>query len=331
MKQISMSLAAVLLMAFFSVPALAQEEKEKNKEEKIKKEKESEQIIITRKNADQKVVIEIDGDKIKVNGKPIEDLKDGEVSVHRNRFNMGGLNAFAFPRNSQNDFDFHGGMLDNSQNRALLGVVTEEVDGGVEINEVTKESAASKAGLKAGDVITKIDDKKISDPDQLTEVIRSHKPGDKVGITYLRDKKEQKVTTELGKWKGTYYTPGTPGTFSIPDAKELEGFRSTPPFSQNWSWAGNSPRLGLSVQDTDDGKGVKVVEVDEDTNAAKAGLKENDIITHVNDKEVNSADEVAKIVKENKDKISIQVKLKRDGKPMNFEVKMPRKIKTVDM
>jgi serine protease Do len=68
---------------------------------------------------------------------------------------------------------------------------------------------------------------------------------------------------------------------------------------QNWSYSSGAPKLGLSVQDTDDGKGVKVIEVDEESNAAKAGLKENDIITNFNDREVNSADEVARLVTEN--------------------------------
>ena len=71
--------------------------------------------------------------------------------------------------------------------------------------------------------------------------------------------------------------------------------------------------------------------MDEDSNAAKAGIKENDIITHFNDKEVNSADEIAKLVKENKDKISFQLKVKRDGKTQTIEVKVPRKLKTADL
>ena len=94
---------------------------------------------------------------------------------------------------------------------------------------------------------------------------------------------------------------------------------------------GGAPRLGLSVQDTDDGKGVKVIDVDDESNAAKAGLKENDIITNFNGNEVNSADEVAKLVKENKDKPSISLKIQRDGKMQTIEVKMPRKIKTADL
>ena len=94
---------------------------------------------------------------------------------------------------------------------------------------------------------------------------------------------------------------------------------------------GGQPKLGLSVQDTDDGKGVKVIDVEGESNAAKAGVKENDIITHVNDKEVNSADEVSKLVKENKDKPNLSLKIKRDGKAQTIQVKMPRKLKTADL
>jgi serine protease Do len=92
-----------------------------------------------------------------------------------------------------------------------------------------------------------------------------------------------------------------------------------------------APKLGLSVQDTEDGKGVKVVEVDEDSNAAKAGVKENDIITHINDEAVNSADEIARKVRAGRDKSSLQIKVLRNGKAQNIEVKTPRKLKTADL
>jgi serine protease Do len=46
---------------------------------------------------------------------------------------------------------------------------------------------------------------------------------------------------------------------------------------------------------------------------------------------VNSADEVAKLVKENKDKPTISLKIKRAGKVQSIEVKMPRKLKTADL
>ena len=103
------------------------------------------------------------------------------------------------------------------------------------------------------------------------------------------------------------------------------------PYGQNWSWSGGSPKLGLSVQDTDDGKGVKVIEVDDESNAKKAGIKEDDIIMDVDGKAVNGADEMAKIIRESKDKVSIMVKLQRDGKTQNIEVKIPKKLKTADL
>jgi len=345
MKRLVVKFAALAILAFLANPLLAQDEKEKEKDKE--KKKDVEQIIITKKGDDkEKVVVEISGDKITVNGKPIEDLKEGDIKVYRNKLkSFDGLSGMTIPRAGTGNWDFNWNdnnamNLFNSidENRAMLGVTTEKVEQGAKVNEVTDESAAEKAGIKEGDIITKIGDTKIEDPDALSEAVRKHKPGEKVNVTFLRDKKEQKVTAELGKWKGL-------GAFSyspkMPDMKILE--QALPRYKssitprvfgegQNLAWAyGGAPRLGLSVQDTDDGKGVKVIEVDEESNAAKAGVKENDIITAINDKEVNSADEVAKIVRENKDKISMQVKIKRDGKAQTIEVKMPRKLKTADL
>ena len=349
MKRLAVNFAFAALLATLAIPSYAQEEKEKEKvkEERVVKEKEKknvEQIVITR-NSDnkEKTVIEINGDKITVNGKPIEDLKDGDVKVHRNKYKtMEGLNAYSLPRSgagqgfswdSDHDNSFRL-FSDVDENRAMLGVVTEEAEGGVKVTEITSESAAKKAGIKEGDIITKIGDTKIDDPDKLTEAVRKHKPGEKVTVTLLRDKKEQKVTAELGKWKGVggyNFNQGQNFKMDMPEYRELLTPKIQGVPRQNWSWSGGAPRLGLSVQDTDDGKGVKVIEVDEESNAAKAGLKENDIVTHFNDKEVNSADEVAKMVKENKDKPTINLKIKRDGKAQSLEVKMPRKLKTTDI
>jgi len=344
MKRIAVNFALAALLGILSVPSFAQDEK-KEKEETKDKKKEVEQITITRNtDSKEKTVIEINGDKITVNGKPIEDLKDGDVKVYRNKYKtMEGLNAYTIPRtrigggqnfNWDGDGDHFNLFNDFDENRAMLGVVTEETEGGVKVTEITDESAAKKAGIKEGDVITKIDDAKIDDPDRLSEVVRKHKPGEKVTVTLLRDKKEQKVTVELGKWKGMgaySFTPGQNFKMEMPDYKELLAPKIQGIPRQGWSYSGGQPKLGLSVQDTDDGKGVKVLEVDEESNAAKAGLKENDIITNFNDKEVNSADEVAKLVRENKDKPTITLKLKRDGKAQTIEVKMPRKLKTADL
>ena len=333
-----LTVLAVALM--LPVALLAQkEEKDKEKKEKDKEKSEVQQIIITRKSdKDEKIVVEVNGDKVTVNGKPIDEYKGDNVTVRRNRnrdsWSLGdGQNSWGF--NSNNNFKY---FNNEDSNHAMLGVTTEKSDKGVEIQDITsKESGAAKAGLKEGDIITKVDDKKIEDPDGLTKIIRSHKPGDKVSITILRDDKEQKVTAELGKLKGVNVFSTAPdykmdmGDMNFDLMPKIQGTPrvNTRPYAYNWS--GGGPKLGLSVQDTDDGKGVKVIEVDDESIAKKAGIKEEDIITEVEGKAVNSADEVAKIIKESKDKNSVMVKLTRSGKTQNIEVKIPRKLKTADL
>jgi serine protease Do len=327
----------VLALAYLIVPMAVFGQKDK--EDKVKEKKESEQIIITRKgDSDSKVIIELNGDKVLVNGKAIDEKDhDGDIIVRRHK--SGDTWSFTGP-------DGFGAWADNfsmttgDENRAMLGVTTEKTEKGIEIQTISKGGGAEKAGLKKGDIITKINDTKIEASDDLSKTVRSHKPGDKVTVTYLRDGKEQKVTAELTKYKGIRaYTATIPGQgyrYNSPHLDlEIPGYKTAPRsriaqgFSYNWS--GGSPKLGISVQDTEDGKGVKVLEVDEDGNASKAGIKEEDVITEVDGKAVNSTDEISKIIRENKDKVSVKVKLQRNGKTENVEVKIPRKLKTTDL
>ena len=55
------------------------------------------------------------------------------------------------------------------------------------------------------------------------------------------------------------------------------------------------------------------------------------MITEVDGKAVNSTDEIAKIIRESKDKVSVKMKLLRNGKTETVEVKIPRQLKTADL
>jgi serine protease Do len=85
MKQIKTYLS-VLALGLFVLPAavLAQKEsKDKDKE----KEKDIQEIVITRKGEkSNKVIVEIVGDKVTVNGKPAGDYKDGDVTVNTHKY-----------------------------------------------------------------------------------------------------------------------------------------------------------------------------------------------------------------------------------------------------
>ncbi|MBC8403263.1 MAG: PDZ domain-containing protein [Candidatus Marinimicrobia bacterium] len=75
-------------------------------------------------------------------------------------------------------------------------------DGGVLVSEVIKDGPAEKAGLKAGDIIMKIDDTNISDTDELQKVIRGYDPETQVTIQFIRDHKEKKQKITLGETEG---------------------------------------------------------------------------------------------------------------------------------
>jgi putative serine protease PepD len=57
---------------------------------------------------------------------------------------------------------------------------------GAKISQINNGSAAADAGLKSGDVITKVDDHLITSSDSLVAIVRSYRPGDKVTVTYER-------------------------------------------------------------------------------------------------------------------------------------------------
>jgi hypothetical protein len=90
---------------------------------------------------------------------------------------------------------------------AALGVVPDygSADGpivGVRISGTSEGSAAERAGLKAGDVITGFGDMKIQSLEDLSEAISKHKPGDKIHLTVLRDGKNFESDATLGERKG---------------------------------------------------------------------------------------------------------------------------------
>lgn len=72
------------------------------------------------------------------------------------------------------------------------------VESGAYVSQLASSSAAEKAGIQQGDIITKIDDTNISSNTDLTLAIRSHSVGDKVKVTYNRNGEENTVEVTLG-------------------------------------------------------------------------------------------------------------------------------------
>ena len=92
---------------------------------------------------------------------------------------------------------------------ALLGATVRDsvdsttgISNGATIVTVTPGGGAAKAGLKTGDVVTKVGSQPIGSSDALVATIRSTPPNTKVGITYLRDSASRTVSVALGSATG---------------------------------------------------------------------------------------------------------------------------------
>jgi serine protease Do len=334
MKRFLISSTAMAALTLLLCQPLAAQENDKEKDKDKSKEKskviENEQIIIKRKgDKDTKITIEIKGDDITVNGKPLEDFNDESVSIRKEKSQMWATPHSPF-RGQSGTLSFGSDNNILFREGPVLGVFTEkdkDVKGAI-IQKVTPGSGAEKAGLKENDVIKKINDEVIDDPNDLTKVILKHKPEEKITITYERSGKENKTEATLGKRKGTINV--SPHQFEMPnfnfDWKDNDfGPRA---FSYGPS---SRPRLGIKAQDTEDGKGVKVLSVDEESAADKAGIKDDDIITEFDGKKVNTAEELAGAAKEAKDKQAVKITFNRNGKSQTVEVKTPKKLKTATL
>jgi putative serine protease PepD len=83
---------------------------------------------------------------------------------------------------------------------AYLGIQVSDAanDGGAKVNTVVSGSPAASAGLQAGDVITAVAGKTVTNADGLTAIVNSYKPGDKVTLTVTRNGSTKSISVTFG-------------------------------------------------------------------------------------------------------------------------------------
>lgn len=318
---------ATLVTAVIATSAIAQNEKDKSANGS--NDKTQEIVIRKNKGSNEKMTIVVDGDNVTINGKPVDEYKNRDVTIFRRDGSLASaaprIRNFAGPRPplGVEDFDV---LRPVNRNKAMLGVITEKGDEGVKVKDITKESGAEKAGLQKDDVITKVGSTKVEEPRDLVEAISSYKPNDKVDITYKRNGKENKTSVTLGENKTRAYA------YNFNNGDLNFDFPRSPMSPDNFNFNFNrKPRIGLQIQDVEEGKGVNVKDVDEDSPAAKAGLKEGDVITQVNGKDVSGVDDLRDQIRDLKEGETVKLTYKRDGKNQTVEVKIPKRLKSADL
>lgn len=86
------------------------------------------------------------------------------------------------------------------------------VQDGVLVKSVIKNSPAEKAGIRAGDVIVKVDDSKVTSPREITSVLRSNRNKSSFTVTVVRNKKEMPVTVTIADRGGRAWNPFAPAS-----------------------------------------------------------------------------------------------------------------------
>ncbi|QHM73650.1 serine endoprotease DegQ [Mixta intestinalis] len=162
---------------------------------------------------------------------------------------------------------------------------------GAFVSEVLPHSAAATAGIKAGDIITTVDDKPITSFAELRVKIGTTQPGKAVKIGLLRDGKPVSVTVKLDA--------------SARTMSSAELLTMTPALQ------------GASLSDgqlSDGNKGVRVDDVQKGTPAEQVGLQKDDVIIGVNRTRVQSLTEMRKALESKPPFLALNVV--RDGESL---------------
>ena len=157
---------------------------------------------------------------------------------------------------------------------------------GVLVSNVRSGSAADKAGIKRGDIITAINGEKMDDSNVLRNKVAGTLPGNEIKLTVLRDGNQQELTAVLDEYQveGSANNERNDGNGSGPRAEPEGG------------------KLGLSLQPVtpqvakqlgvEGSDGLIVTDVDQAGPAAEAGIARGDVVLEINRQSVKSVEEV---------------------------------------
>ncbi len=170
---------------------------------------------------------------------------------------------------------------------------------GALVDDVSDNSPAGKAGIQAGDVIIGFNGKPVPDTHSLQLMVSQCAPGTSASIQLIRKSATQTVTVTLGQ---------LPGSFSSTSGGSSNSPATVPDALDGVTVDNLTADVREQLQVPEHIHGAVVVSVDQDSNAAEAGLQANDIILQINQHPVASADDAVKLCTDAKgDHILLQI------------------------
>lgn len=228
-------------------------------------------------------------------GGALVDVEGRLVGINTAIFSRSGGNngvGFAVPINLAR-FVMERLVAEGKVTRGYLGVIIQPVTAdlakafnlketsGALVGQVTEGSPADKAGLKEGDVITRFNDKTVTDSRHLRLMVAQTPPGTEVELEVIRDGKTRNLTVKLGELPKEGLARAGGGLQRGSSGDVLDGV-TVDDLDGRTRRQFNIPN---SVE------GALVVNVDPDSPAAAAGLRPGDVIVEINRRPVANADD----------------------------------------
>ncbi len=192
---------------------------------------------------------------------------------------------------------------------------------GVAIEKVLESSPAAQAGLMNNDVVVRFNGEEVTSVRKLNRLISEVAPDHSAKIVVLRNGVEQAFDVKMGKrempelFDGNFKFENIPPLATMPEFKEFPKGNLPELYNDGaktfvWSTAANR-QIGISVSDltkqlgdyfgVSDGKGLLITGVNENSPAAKSGLRAGDVITEINGKAVDRSFDLIKAINEKKE------------------------------
>jgi membrane-associated protease RseP (regulator of RpoE activity) len=240
---------------------------------------------------------------------------------------------------------------------AYLGVAVAAVDDtlrdqlklsrgvGLSVQQVVADSPAEKAGVKPHDLLEKVNDQLLFNAPQLTDLVRSLSPGEKVTVTLIRQGSRQTLEATLGEtevsepsksllsvWEGASGAARIGGLFNRHFEKALEQYPGAKARGKPTTFLGvelASVAAALAAQlGLEDETGALVNLVVEDSPAAKAGLKPHDVIAKLDGRVVKGPADLSTRIREHRKGDKVTLGVLRAGKPVEIEATLAEKAST---
>ncbi|MCU0638678.1 MAG: PDZ domain-containing protein [Candidatus Krumholzibacteria bacterium] len=221
--------------------------------------------------------------------------------------------------------------MDDLNDKLIKDLNYPESDG-VWIISVIEDSPAEKAGLEDDDIIYIIDGEKLEGVSDIGEILKGKEVGDPVKMVIYRDGRKKELVVELGEHAKQFYTMDIRDDRTSGREITMPSFTIAEKYNQQAmdmlrEMGGNRLYMGVRIHDMSPDlagyfkvdKGVLVLDVLEDTPAAKAGIRGGDVITEAaGEKIVESGDLLDALGDVEDDVEKIEIAVLRKGERMTF-------------